>query len=140
MVDFSRYLKEPPKEADPNILTGTFMARIQPSRGRRHYERECRWEISPYPTESFGEWIGIRITKGGITGYESFILGDDKGLKHHALERIFITDRDGDWCCCAGGMGWDAMYVTNADLRVAIQQWFDREGIEYHGRESTCPL
>lgn len=135
MVDFAKHLKNPPLKTDPNLLTGHIMARIEPKNHPPRY-RECEWEIGPYPS-SFGEWTVFRITEGGVTGHESFVLRDDRGLNRYALERIF-REPDGEWCACAGGSGWNAMYLPHSELISAIQQWLDREGIKEERNPFHC--
>ncbi len=127
MVDFAQHLSRP-------ILTGIFLALIKPTHNGNHYYRSCEWKISVYASISKGGWISFKITKGGVTGHESFIIHDDRGFNHHMLKRIFITDPDGIWCANAGGMGLDAMVVNNKVLREAIQAWLRREGLTYPGQ------
>lgn len=134
MVDFTKHLKQPHPPHDGGIIRGTFSARIEPASGSEPHDRECEWEIGPYNAIQ-GEWTTFKITKGGVTGYESFILKDDEGLYRYSLNRIFIRDPDGHWCANAGGGGWDAMYISNAALREAIQQWIYQENINYPGKE-----
>jgi hypothetical protein len=132
MVDFSQLVENPPPEKDPNIITGTITAQIEPAiKSRAPYERECQWAIGPYKTISGPDWVSLTITEGGVTGYEGFILLDKDGLNTFALDRIFINDPEGSWCANAGGGGWDKMTLSNVDLRNAIQQWLDREGSTY---------
>ncbi len=129
MVDFSQLLKDSSSEKDENILTGTMTALV----GRNEdslQERKCQWEIGSYPS-SQGEWITFRITEGGVTGYESFVIRDERGLNAYTLDPPFVDDPMGVWHACAGGMGWNVMILRNTDVRMAVQQWLDREGLKY---------
>jgi len=136
MIDFAKHLKNPPKEKDPSIITGTLTGWVKSRRTGDVIQRECTWEIGPYPS-SHGEWITFSIVKGGVTGYESFVIDyeEGRGLNDYALDRIFRTEPKGYWCACAGGMGWDEMRIQNRDIRAAIQQWLDREGLTYPEKE-----
>jgi hypothetical protein len=134
MVDFAKHLKNPPREGEHHVIRGTLTASIvkETSSGQHTTtERECEWFIGPYKAGSMGVWTTFQILKGGVTGHESFVLRDDRGLNRFSLDRIFIDDPDGRWCACAGGMGWATMYIPNSALREAIQQWLDREEIAY---------
>ncbi|KKK74475.1 hypothetical protein LCGC14_2883370 [marine sediment metagenome] len=136
MVDFAKHCKNPPKEKDPNTITGTLTGWIKRRGTGKVTQRECEWEIRLYPS-LHGAWVAFWITKGGVTGYESFIIDyeEGKGLNDHALDRIFRTDPKGYWSACAGGVGWDEMRIQNQELRDAIQQWLDREGLTYPEKE-----
>ncbi|KKL22450.1 hypothetical protein LCGC14_2435340, partial [marine sediment metagenome] len=45
MIDFSKHLKNPPKEKDPNILTGTLAGWVKNHYTNEVVRRECTWEI-----------------------------------------------------------------------------------------------
>lgn len=138
MVNFLEHLKNSPKKKDPNVITGTLTAWVKSQRTGDVVQRKCTWEIGPYAS-SHGEWIAFSIVKGGVTGYESFIIREEEskgeGLRSYSLDPLFRTNRGGYWPACAGGMGWDEMRIQNRDLRAAIQQWLDREGLTYPEEE-----
>ena len=57
----------------------------------------------------------IKITKGGVTGYESFYYDS-------FLER---WDKDKAWCACAGTKGvWDRLEISSSEMVKAID-FFD---------------
>jgi hypothetical protein len=137
MVNFAEHLKHPPKEEDPNIIRGTLTGWIKCNRTGEVTQRKCEWEIGPYAAYG-GTSTTFKITKGGVTGFESFTLRDaDQILHSFALKRIFVDDPEGYWSANAGGGGWDAMRIRNHELRAAIQQWLDREDIDL-SKEITC--
>lgn len=140
MVDFSKHLKNPPKAPDPSIITGKALARIIPSiKSKEPYTREYTWEIGPYQSHA-GEWISFKVTKGGVTGFESFVIRDEEDVQYHVLNRLFAQDPDSDYCACAGGMGHDAMFLCNKDVQDAVRQWLDREKIAHPPAQCRCHL
>lgn len=130
MVDFVKALRElreknptPPQSADPHRLTGKLIA------FRRHHttnllsQHECEWEIGPYKANS-GDWTTFRISKGGVTGYESFVLVDEKGLDWTKIRDIFSWPY---WSACAGTPGsWDEMRIDQSEMRRVLLEWLSQ--------------
>jgi hypothetical protein len=108
-------------------ITGQIAAWVKPN-GASPDEAErrvCDWKVGTYPS-SFGPWITFSITKGGVTGYESFVLKDDKGISRPTIEWIFTAPC---WSACAGGMGWPEMRTQIEPLREIVNQWLGQEKI-----------
>ena len=123
MVNFKDHLQRTCAEPDPpGTFRGTIMATITHSHTGETELRQCEYVIEPTLGSKYAN-IAFWITKGGVTGYESFVLRDDRGLNEFSLNRIFIDERGGIWHACAGGMGWSKMTITNKALREAIGPW-----------------
>lgn len=128
MVDFAKHLKNPgSRNSSPQ--RGELIAWIKKNSApaSEAKQRTCEWEIRPYAS-MHGEWIVLYITKGGVTGYESITLEDEKAIHEHTIEWIFGKDRK-FWTACAGGMGWDEMRVPIEQLRSIINQWMETQDV-----------
>lgn len=138
MVEFSRYvqnrqLKKKEEEfKDFAPIRGTFLGWYR----SRHWDgtfgkvdsQECEWEISEYLTTSNpNPWIALRITKGGVTGWESFILEDEHGPDLRTLAKWAHCPY---WSACAGTPGsWKEMRVAGPNVRDAIRQYLEQKDL-----------
>jgi hypothetical protein len=63
----------------------------------------------------------LAVIEGGITGYETWYIPD--------LIDAGVMDRDpGDrFWACAGGMGWNALTLTQGDVQDYITEFLDNE-------------
>ena len=123
MVDFKKHLKDPQRSSP--LFSGELTAWINKSEAPEEEAspRTCKWEIRPYDS-MHGEWITFYITKGGVTGYESFVLRDEKEILVQTIEWIFTEKY---WSACAGGSGWNAMRVPTAPIRSAVNKWLETQ-------------
>jgi hypothetical protein len=81
------------------------MNRAEVKAVRTHNETSVEQTLHVAITTDYG--YQVLQLYGGPTGYESFRLSDRK-------------TGEGNWCACAGGMGWDRLDVDGESLDGAI--------------------
>lgn len=79
-------------------------------------QSECEWEISPrLGLRGQATSLGFRLTKGGVTGYESVTLIDAYGVCFSTLNGLL---NHLSWSCCFGTKGvWDEQRIGRDELR-----------------------
>lgn len=124
MVDFAKHLKNGSSEK-PENLNGTLASWVLAVGGvpEDAQQVECAWEIVE---EENRTWFSLRT--GGVTGYESFGLEDDRGINLHVLSRF--GNPKGSWTACAGTLNsWKQQKVAHEIMMPILLQWLKKKDI-----------
>lgn len=125
MVDFSKHLKGTQNEREPVLMSGTLISWTLPVGGdpAEAKQRECEWEIVTRTSPRDGaQWEVFLITKGGVTGFESFSLSDEDGLMLYTMGRF--GNPKGYWSACAGTLrSWHQQRVPHQQMMPILSEY-----------------
>ena len=90
-------------------------------------QSEGTYTIGLYEPISGPPWTSFRL-EGGPTGYESFVLVDDKGPHISTINSVLNSPY---WSACAGTTDrWDECRVHRNEMRRVLIPWIEAAGFE----------
>ncbi len=127
MVDFKKHLRGKKKEEEDEngAITGTLKSWVLPvgDDPKTAIQRECSWRIGDYGTilDDDPVWITFRLTSGGVTGFESFVLFDKNGWNLDTLGRM--ANPKGYYPACAGTKNsWHEQRISHKEMQPVLRQ------------------